>query len=119
MNRRPLDVVLDHLPHGFKETGKVDQFYARCPGPLHRRGDQWRSLSIRAETSIDGELVLMHCFTGCDNADVLDAMGLRFGDLFATDNELSVRPRYQRNVIPMHLRRAMQQLLEIDEAKAA
>ena len=115
--RRPIYRVLDHLPHGYKETGRPDQFYARCPGPLHKEQDRHRSLSIRADHGMDGELVLMHCFTGCDTQDVLDAMGLQMGDLFASRLELDSQYRsHAKPVLPFHLRRAMQMLLELDEA---
>ena len=60
--------------HGVKASGK-DRWIARCPA--HQ--DRSPSLTIRALP--DGR-VLLHCFAGCDTQAVLDATGLRFGDLF-------------------------------------
>ena len=51
------------------------RWVARCPAHEDRRP----SLSVR-ET--DEGKVLLHCFAGCDSADVLAAVGLSLSDLF-------------------------------------
>jgi len=51
------------------------QWMAKCPG--HQ--DRLPSLSVREES--DGRL-LLHCFGGCDAADVVAAIGLTLADLF-------------------------------------
>jgi hypothetical protein len=65
--------VLERLP-GAKLTG-AGRWIARCPG----HDDRSPSLSIREVA--DGRL-LLHCFGGCPTQDVLQAIGLDFGDLF-------------------------------------
>lgn len=57
-----------------RQTGP-DRWTARCPA----HDDRGPSLSLRD----DGGKILMHCFAGCDPISVLDAIGLRFDDLFA------------------------------------
>lgn len=52
---------------------------ARCPGPLHAKGDRHASLSVR-ETE-DG-VVLLRCFSGCQVGDIAAAVGLNLTDLF-------------------------------------
>ena len=52
-----------------------------CPGPLHKHGDRNPSLSVR-ETP-DG-VILLKCWAGCSNAEILQAIGLDFADLFPT-----------------------------------
>jgi hypothetical protein len=65
--------VLDRLTR-VRQSG-TGRWMARCPS----HEDSGPSLSIR-ETD-DGR-VLLHCFGGCANGDVLAAMGLRMADLF-------------------------------------
>ena len=50
---------------------------ARCPA----HDDTDPSLSV--SQGIDGR-VLLHCFGGCNTASVLQMIGLRFRDLFAS-----------------------------------
>ncbi|WP_373054506.1 hypothetical protein [Thioalkalivibrio sp.] len=63
---------------GARDRGR-GQYLARCPGPLHERGDRNCSLSLKLA---DNGAWLIHCFAGCDTADILGAVGLQFGDLF-------------------------------------
>jgi hypothetical protein len=65
--------VLDRLV-GVKQTA-TGRWIAKCPA----HEDRSPSLSVR-ETE-DGR-VLLHCFAGCANGDVLAALGLRMSDLF-------------------------------------
>ena len=59
---------------GVRETGK-DRWLARCPA----HDDKSPSLSIRNA----GDPLLIHCFAGCDALDVVHAVSLELGDLFA------------------------------------
>ena len=59
---------------GVRETGK-DRWLARCPA----HDDKSPSLSIRNA----GDRLLIHCFAGCDALDVVHAVSLELGDLFA------------------------------------
>jgi CHC2 zinc finger len=65
--------VLDRLI-GAKQSGP-GRWMAKCPA----HEDRSPSFSIR-ETE-DGR-VLLHCFAGCANGDVLANLGLRMSDLF-------------------------------------
>lgn len=68
--------VLDRLD-GIEEHR--DYWKARCP--VHE--DHVPSLSI--SVGDDGR-VLLYCFTGCDTAEIVDAMGLTMRDLFESPN---------------------------------
>jgi hypothetical protein len=69
----PVNIVLARLervrPNG---AGK---WIALCPA----HDDRNPSLAIKD----DGDKVLLHCFAGCGNSDVLGAIGLDYKDLFA------------------------------------
>lgn len=69
-----IEAVLSRLK-GLKPSG-LDKWIARCPA--HK--DRSPSLTIRAIA--DGR-ILMHCFAGCGTDAVLDALGLKFTELFA------------------------------------
>jgi len=59
---------------GVKRTG-VDRWLAKCPA----HDDKRPSLGIRV---IDGDRVLVHCWSGCETSKVLAAVGLTFEDLY-------------------------------------
>ena len=65
--------LLDRLSH-VKATGPA-RWIACCPA----HEDRSPSLSIR---ELDDARILLHCFAGCDAADVLGAVGLRLADLY-------------------------------------
>jgi hypothetical protein len=67
------DALLSRL-RGVRSSGP-DRWVARCPA--HQ--DRSPSLTVRAMP--DGRL-LLHCFAGCEPEAVLDAVGLKFADLF-------------------------------------
>ena len=67
-----LDTVLAALPEPRLVSG---QYVCRCP--VH--ADERPSLGIRELA--DGK-VLLRCYAGCRTTDVLDALGLRWKDLF-------------------------------------
>lgn len=69
---RPLDRIERALGPGRKAGG---QRVFRCPA----HADQSPSLAIRERQ--DGSL-LLHCHAGCNTADVLDALGLSWADLY-------------------------------------
>ena len=64
--------ILDRL-ESVRETGP-GRWIARCPA----HDDRSPSLSIR---EID-DLLLLHCFSGCDVSEVVSAAGLELSDLF-------------------------------------
>lgn len=88
-NFTPIDAVLTRL-NGVHQRAP-GRWLARCPGPLHRRGDRNRSLSV-GETS-DGT-VLIRCFAGCGPTEILGAVGLELRDLFPPrESGYSTKPK--------------------------
>jgi hypothetical protein len=67
------DALLFHLDK-VRKTG-AGRWIARCPA----HDDKSPSLAIR---ELDDGRVLIHCFSGCAAADVLNAVGLDFEALF-------------------------------------
>ncbi len=67
------DILLQHLDK-VKRTGQ-GKWMACCPSHT----DKSPSLAIR---ELDDGRVLVHCFSGCDTASVLSAVGLTFDALF-------------------------------------
>lgn len=70
---RPIDVVLGRLSR-HKPAGQ-GQWKACCPA----HDDRNPSLSVKEG---DNGAVLLHCFAGCETADVVAAMGLQMSDLY-------------------------------------
>ena len=77
-DRSPLDVALDRLPSRPVRSGAG--YAARCPA----HNDQSPSLSI--STGRDGR-VLIKCWAGCTTESVLEALGLKWQDLFTDDTD--------------------------------
>ncbi len=73
LNRDPVALVLDHL-EGVRKSGAG--WIAKCPA--HR--DRSPSLSV---CEADNGNALVHCFAGCSVRDIVAALGLKMGDLFA------------------------------------
>ena len=67
----PIDLVLSRLE---KVTGKAPSWMAQCPA----HDDRQASLHISEKP--DGR-VIFHCHAGCGGADVVQALGIQFGDL--------------------------------------
>ena len=60
-----------------KRTG--DKLTARCPA------HEDKTPSLSAKIGENGDCVVVHCFAGCPNDAVLDALGWTMRDLFASD----------------------------------
>lgn len=58
-----------------RQTG-MGRFIACCPAHEDKRP----SMTVR---ELQDGRILMHCFAGCDTEAILNAVGLRFSDLFA------------------------------------
>lgn len=67
------EVILSRLQTVRKRS--ANQWSARCPA----HDDKGPSLSIR---ELDDGRILLHCFAGCDVADVVNAVGLKLDALF-------------------------------------
>lgn len=76
-NYSPVEIVLDRLDR-VKSTGP-GTWAASCPTSAHKNGDRSRGLSVREG---DDGRVLIHCFAGCNVADVVGAIGIEMVDLF-------------------------------------
>lgn len=103
-----VETVLEHL-EGVRQVGK-SRWRARCPA---HDSTNCQVLSI-AETS-DGS-ALVHCFAGCNTADVVRALGLELHDLFPESDwqktgEHASRPRRPRVDWPAVVAAAEQDLL--------
>jgi hypothetical protein len=70
----PLDTFLAAVPGGGRKVG--GQYLVRCPGHNDRRP----SLAVR---ELANGSLLVRCHAGCETEDVLDALGLDWGDLFS------------------------------------
>lgn len=72
-----------------------NRYKALCPA----HDDRSPSLAIKC----DGERLLLHCFSGCETADVLGAIGLTFADIMpnkSTDNfKKDSKPFYAIDVL--------------------
>jgi hypothetical protein len=101
-NTRPIDRVLAHL-EGVRRSG--DGWVARCS----HHDDRQASLSVKE--GADGR-VLLHCFAGCGNADVVVSAGLAFVDLFPSRSRERWQPRVWMGGVPMapHGRPALESL---------
>ena len=67
----PIEIVLARLDG---VTGRSPSWMARCPA----HDDHQASLHVTKKP--DGR-VLLHCHAGCGGADIVQGLGLRFGDL--------------------------------------
>ena len=74
------DILADLEATLDKCTRRGDTLKARCPA----HEDKTPSLSVTI--SANSDCVLLHCFTGCQTEDIVDALGWKMRDLFATDD---------------------------------
>ncbi|MDQ2960407.1 MAG: hypothetical protein M3R48_05075 [Candidatus Dormibacteraeota bacterium] len=88
---RAVDRVLSHF-HGVRGSG--EGWVARCS----HHDDRQASLSIKE--GADGR-VLLHCFAGCANADVVLSAGLSFPDLFSPGSRERLRTRAWLGAVPV------------------
>lgn len=72
LSMNPADLLLSRL-EGVQKAGKG--WRANCPAC----GGKSKKLSV---TEADNGAVLLHCFGGCDALAIVEAVGLRLGDLF-------------------------------------
>jgi hypothetical protein len=73
----PVDNLLQRLE---KVKGRNGSWTARCPA----HDDKGPSLAVR---QADDGRVLLHCFAGCETANVVGAVGLSMTDLFPPDEK--------------------------------
>ncbi len=73
----PVENLISRLD---KVKGRNGSWTARCPA----HDDKGPSLAVREGE--DGR-VLLHCFAGCETANVLGAMGMDMTDLFPPDSK--------------------------------
>jgi hypothetical protein len=73
----PVENLISRLD---KVKGRNGSWTARCPA----HEDKGPSLAVRENE--DGR-ILLHCFAGCNIADVLGAMGMDMTDLFPPDSK--------------------------------
>ena len=99
------------LLEGVKQVGP-GRWVARCPA----HDDHTPSLSIREAE--DGR-ILLHCFAGCRTADVLQALGLTWRDLFpgGAPQTPGVSPRATRRQIGRVVDEAAEVLCFFEQAK--
>ena len=76
---------------------------AICPG--HESRHQTQSLSIR---ELPDGTVLLRCHAGCSAAQIVEAVGLTLGDLFARDHRAPAEPRHPQK--PNHFHAAREAL---------
>lgn len=78
---------------GKEPKGSGQQYKGICPA----HDDKEASLSVRFENG----KILLHCHAGCDTAAVIEAMGLKTGDLFEkpqnSEVQTAVYPYYDSN----------------------
>ena len=86
----PIDNTLSRLEK--VRQRQPGQWSACCPA----HADKSPSLSIR-ETP-DGS-VLLHCFGGCETAEIVGAMGLELSDLFPPRDKPAGAPRKVANLL--------------------
>lgn len=86
----PIDNTLSRLEK--VRQRQPGQYSARCPA----HADKGPSLSVR-ETP-DGA-VLLHCFAGCEAAEIVGAMGLELHDLFPPKDKPTGAPKRIANLL--------------------
>jgi hypothetical protein len=89
MTQTAYDRLLDRLEamgrHYDRRGRKPDWSLISCPGPIHERGDKRPSLVVKAQPG----RARLTCKTGCDDMDVLAALGFDVPDLFDNGREVT------------------------------
>lgn len=117
INRMP---PFDRALHALRGLGlevvvhenRPDSLSAQCP----THDDRNPSLSVRRDP--DGK-VWIKCWAGCSKEDILARLGLQWSDLWESsehDFNCVEAPGRDRHVVPVHLRREMQTLLNLEKA---
>jgi hypothetical protein len=83
----PIDLILLRLE---SVSGKHPSWMAKCPNHDDRTG------SLHITEKPDGR-VIFHCHAGCGGADVVEALGLTFGDLKPRGCEYAPPEPVERN----------------------
>ena len=73
---RALEQFLDHADRPKREG---DRYFAFCP--VHPDGQKHGRRSLTIKAGDDGR-VLLHCFAGCPNREIVSALGLKMSDLY-------------------------------------
>jgi hypothetical protein len=73
----PIENLISRLD---KVKGRNGSWTARCPA----HADKGPSLAVREN---DDGRILLHCFAGCETANVLGAVGMDMTDLFPPDSK--------------------------------
>jgi Protein of unknown function (DUF3987) len=80
---RPIDKFLE-AAGDYSERG--EEYRTKCPNHLGGSDD---SLAIR---ELENGKVLLRCHAGCENEDIVRALGLEMGDLFSENGQARGRP---------------------------
>ncbi len=97
----------------YRPARSVDEWEARCP--THE--DSKPSLVIRRNA--DGS-VWLKCWAGCAKEQILAALGLEWRDLWdASEQDAGRSKGYVKPLLPAHLRRAMEDLIRLDDERKA
>lgn len=91
----------------------VDSWGAQCPTHQDTRP------SLHIKRNHDG-MVWIKCWAGCPKEQILAALGLEWRDLWeASERDTGRAQPFVRPLLPAHLRRAMEQMLLLDDARRA
>lgn len=88
----------------------VDSWHAQCP--TH---DDTRP-SLQITRNADGS-IYFRCWAGCSKEGILAALGLGWRDLWDAADRDYGRRDVKRPLLPVHLRRAMEQLIGADDER--
>jgi hypothetical protein len=112
----PINRVLSAL-HGagctYRAGRGVDSWQAACP----THDDTRPSLQVRR--NYNGS-VWLKCWAGCSKEGILAALGLEWSDLWEDGHRDADRAKpYIKPLLPGHLRRAMEDLIRMDDERRA
>lgn len=85
----PVETFIERaVEQGRRVKRQGSHWLVSCPGPNHARGD--REPSLHVSPGRNGGAVL-RCFAGCDNRDIVEALGMTLADLFDGPSSGAVR----------------------------
>ena len=74
---------LNELLHRLKDVKRNgNQYVARCSVSVHDKGNRHKNPSL--SVGVQGSNILLKCFSGCTNEDIVGALELEMRDLFIT-----------------------------------